>query len=248
MPNRCHTVLLAGVMMCAAVSARAEEGSLRVGFADTLAMPLGEIAQGRVKRGLLLDLYLAIGRQLDLRIVPVVLPRHLVEGAELRGEIDLSCNANPAWTREPQRFVWSPPLFELPDVLFGGRGAATLRHPDALPPGERIAVVRNFEYPVLQPRFVDGSLRRVDLPTQQAVLAAVAAGEVPYGVSNVLTLRWFRRDAAAKSIAPWQFELAANRFHCAIAQGSRVNRERVLAALAHLRREGMIEALLARYR
>ena len=102
-------------------------------------------------------------------------------------------------------------------------------------------------YPALNERFANGELKREDTVDQYRVMLKLSAARAPYGISNALTLDWYRRENPAHGLADWQLEIARHNCHCSMPRNAKFAPEKVLAALERLKNSGRITSILKRY-
>lgn len=110
---------------CCGASSGAEE--LRWGFGPADGMPYVEVEDHQLRGGFTHRLGTRVGQRLGLDLHFVETPNKRLEEFIQRGRIHLICNANPEWLAEPQRYHWSPPLYQEEDVLLLHHQAAQVR-------------------------------------------------------------------------------------------------------------------------
>ncbi|WP_372876363.1 substrate-binding periplasmic protein [Pseudomonas sp.] len=91
--------------------------ALRWGFSPADGMPYVEVRNHQLRSGFTHRLGSRVGQRLDLDVRFVETPNKRIEEFIQRGRIHLICNANPDWLAEPQRYHWSPRLYQEEDVL-----------------------------------------------------------------------------------------------------------------------------------
>lgn len=241
-----QTVIAA--MGMAASSWAAEPTVLRVSVSTAWNLPIAQVEDDRLRSGILMDLYQAIGQKTGLPIAPVVLPRKRIDGAVARGAIDLRCHIHPKWMDSPDNYAWSKPLFTLRDVLFAHEGTPALESIAHIPAGTPISTTLGYAYPKLDALFADGRLRRDDAVEEEKVLLKMTADRTPYGLVNSLALDWYRKKVPDHKLAPWVLEIDSQPIHCAAPKNAAVAPARTLAVIEELRKSGRIDAILRAYR
>jgi ABC-type amino acid transport substrate-binding protein len=91
--------------------------ALRWGFSPVDGMPYVEVRNHQLRGGFTHRLGSRVGQRLNLELQFVETPNRRIEDFIQRGRIHLICNANPQWVAEPQRYHWSPRLYQEEDVL-----------------------------------------------------------------------------------------------------------------------------------
>ena len=91
-------------------------GELRWGFSPADGMPYVDIVDHQLQGGFTRQLGSGAQRLgLSLRFVET--PNRRIDGFMASGHIHVICNSNPGWDSKPERYHWSPALFEEQDVL-----------------------------------------------------------------------------------------------------------------------------------
>lgn len=224
---------------------------LRLGFTRSWAMPWGEVVGEEVRAGIHRDIGEALARRLGLPLVLARVPQqreiapHSAEHA--RRHADLGCGMHPSWFPNAVHYQWSPPLFDIGDLLVGRRGQAAPVSVKALPNGTRVGTVRGYHYPMLQPLFDRGRLLRDDAPDQAAALRKLVRGHTAVAVVSPQSLAWFVRQHPDAQLAGWRLSVQAAQYHCAIPKGSPLPPEPVWQALEAMKRDGELARILERY-
>lgn len=112
-------------LACGGASSGAEE--LRWGFGPADGMPYVEVENHQLRGGFTHLLGTRVGQRLGLDLHFVETPNKRLEEFIQRGRIHLICNTNPEWLAEPQRYHWSPPLYQEEAVLLLHPQAAQIR-------------------------------------------------------------------------------------------------------------------------
>jgi len=247
--------LIALRMLCtlgtAAAAARPPDladTALRVSVNSNWALPYGQFQDGELVRGIEFDIAHAVARRLQRKVHFVTFPVRRLNQAVQSGEVDLRCHISPAWTDFPERYVWSPALFMLTDVLIGRAGLPAPDSLDSLPDQARVSTVLGYRYRELDAVFASGRLQRDDTVGTENVLRKLTAGRTPYGVTDRLVLDWYRRHTPGHGLADWQLENSQTAYRCGSPVNSRVPAAALMRALDQLKSSGELERILARYR
>lgn len=91
------------------------------GFGPADGMPYVQVEGRQLRGGLAHQIGLEVAKRLDVPVAFIETPNNRLEGYLQQGRLHLICNANPEWVAEPQRYHWSPPLYEEEDALLQHR-------------------------------------------------------------------------------------------------------------------------------
>jgi ABC-type amino acid transport substrate-binding protein len=91
--------------------------ALRWGFSPADGMPYVEVRNHQLLGGFTHRFGSRVGQRLSLELQFVETPNRRIEEFIQRGRIHLICNTNPEWVAEPQRYRWSPKLYQEEDVI-----------------------------------------------------------------------------------------------------------------------------------
>jgi ABC-type amino acid transport substrate-binding protein len=105
------------IVLLACLSAVSSAEELRWGFASTDGMPYVEVKDQQLRGGFTHQLGTQVGQRLGLELRFIDTPNKRLESFIQQGRIHLICNTNPEWVAEPQRYHWSPALYQEEDVL-----------------------------------------------------------------------------------------------------------------------------------
>lgn len=153
--------------------------TLTISFTDSNAEPYAIVTGGQLTGGVIKDIGDALGRELGVKIEYVRSnPVRLEE--ELRaGTIAMRPIWNPAWTRTPNDYLWSSPLFPETNLFaYAKARPLTIKSFEDLK-GKAIGTIQGYFYPTLQPYFDRKDMSRNDVQTLQQNLDKLkAAGEI----------------------------------------------------------------------
>ena len=222
--------------------------ALRYSAVSSWNMPYGRFNDEQLVGGIMYDLAIAIGQRTHIPVTFVVLPRKRVDGAALSGDIDLRCYMTPQWTDVPEQYVWSGPLFEIADVIFGTDVTADPRTIAAIPAGSVISTVIGYGYPALDLHFSNGHLKREDTVDQEKVNLKMTAGRTQYGVSETMALHWYQRITPKHRHSTWRLVISRHDFQCGIPKRGNIAASRILKAIESMKKSNQFEEILRKYR
>jgi polar amino acid transport system substrate-binding protein len=236
------------IVGCIFLQTPAAAEALRVAASTSWNLPYAKFENERLTGGIVFDLAQSVAKAIAMPLEFVALPRKRLDGAALAGDFDLRCYFNPQWTEIPDRFVWSPKLFELSDVIFGTESTPEPKDLASLTNGALISTVLGYGYPTLEPLFLSGKLKREDAVGQENVMLKMTALRTQYGVSDVLALNWYMRITPKHRLSTWRLGIARQDFQCAIPRTSKVSPAVIFKALDEIKRSGKIDEILKSYR
>lgn len=220
---------------------------LRVGHASSWSLPWGRMEGAKVVGGINHDIALAVAKRLGWKLSFVLMPQSKDDHADSDRETDLRCGIDPSWTRRPETYLWSAPLFDISDQLIGHQGVPALTRLTDLPGGALIGAVRGYRYPTLELRFSNGQLRREDAPDQGSMLSKLVRQRTTYAVVSPQVLAWYLRHNPQHGLAEWRVTVQQSAYYCAVPQTSKANAAQILDAVDSLQREGEIARIVANY-
>ncbi|MGQ7957008.1 substrate-binding periplasmic protein [Pseudomonas sp. SP16.1] len=233
-----------GVLLCGLLALPCGADNLRWGYGPADAMPYVGMTQGKVDRGLVHRLGLELALRLDLPIEFVETPNNRLEAYLQQGRLHLICNSNPDWLGEPQRYHWSPPLYEEEDALLQHRDRPPLTDLQSLH-GKVLGTSLGYVYsaPLMAAfaarqilrqdvRDLDTSLQMLDKQRLDAVIDM--RRNLVYKLAQYPQLRL--------RFSPWVVE--RYRVHCVYGPHLPVAAEQLDAILLQLRDDGSIAAWL----
>lgn len=221
----------------------AEPPPLRVVAPTNQSMPiLGMEGQVPVD-GLLKDLGELLAQRLGTGAEFVPLPSKRAGPAVASGAADLLCYVKPEWLDGP--LLWTSPFLAGAGVIAAGPQMPPLARLQDLQ-GERLGTVLGYRYPVIERAFAQPMLRE-DVPDAYTNLRRLALGRLRYAVTERATLAYFVRVNPGSQLRE-VLVVEDYLLGCAL----RPDRPDLLPALnkaiAHIRADGSLEALQARYR
>ncbi|MBK5415347.1 substrate-binding periplasmic protein [Pseudomonas sp. TH31] len=239
--------LALGALLFFCLNVAAADTPVRFVMADSWAMPMVQLEQGRPTQGILYDILLSLATQVGVPAEFHVLPRARVQNAMEHGEVDVRCYAAQSWLpNQSGDYIWSIPLFLQRDLLVSRKGPPSSVLPADLQ-HEAIGTVLGYIYPTLQPLFDAGQLQREDARNQEQVLDKLLSGRYRYAVSNQWTLDWFNQrllpDQQLQAVAVLQEQKVG----CYVRNDPNVPVQRILRTLLRMKMSGEIDDIIGLY-
>ncbi len=231
----------AGLMLCwltMAAGCLAADGlpQLRISVPDD-GYPPYVIRQDDQLHGILIDpMYTAAQRagiELEFVYLPELRSLHMLESGQIDGRME-----SPYWTDQPDNYQWSDLVVWLEDVLvYRNDQPFDLEQEDGLLGGEIITHL-GYAYPALQPAFANGSLIRLDKPTEQDMLNTLLISQAESARALIIgrdVAQWYVAKQPQLQALPLTFSKRV--YGCAPMGFQFARNERVKALLQRLNKE-----------
>ncbi|MDN3576369.1 transporter substrate-binding domain-containing protein [Chitinimonas viridis] len=233
----------------AALPARAE---LRTVLCECDSPPLVEFAPGSYKPtgGLIKDMSELIARQMGVKASYVVLSRKRIDLALTRGEVDLLCFANPAWTSLADKLHWTEEIVpQVERVMMDKTRAARTNNVNDLK-GMRIGLIHGFHYPAIDPLILTGDIKPVYEKDHESNFKLLERDAVDGLISADLQIAHYLRNppASGRPFGMSNYVVSSTPTHCAVPKASPIKVERVMQAVQQLKAQGAFDKLLNQYR
>lgn len=239
-----RTLVIALAALCA-TAGRAAEGELVFVVTAANAMPIGEIENNVLVRGILKDLGEELAAVLQRKPRFTIRPRNRIISALVLGEADVRCYARPEW--DDADVHWSKPLIPSGDIVVTRRHAKLPSGSEALA-GARVGTVTGYRYGALESA-LGANFLRDDAPSEQANLRKLAAGRFEYAVANKLTFQYFLKTSPeGRSLSPDYLPLVMFEAQCALSRKSTVTPEQFDRAVDKLLGDRKVDQILGKYR
>ncbi|XXJ18324.1 substrate-binding periplasmic protein [Desulfovibrio caledoniensis] len=203
-------------------------------------------------KGVIVDVLGEIAAPLGLNLKVRVLPERRGRDMLDHGEVDIAFLARE-WIEDTDRFLWTSPLMLNEDVLLF-RAGSTLRYVSpASIKGLRVAAMEDFVYPVLEPFFREGAIKRIDCGSPYQMLEMLDRGRVDAALVNRSETLWLFRNHP--ELRPERFRMDETPFDSAWYRFM-LPRERgweeyiplFNKRIAAMKRDGSLKTILDRYR
>jgi len=110
-----------------------------------------------------------------------------------RGDIDAYSKAKE-WVKNPKAYLWTDPVVDSTDVLiFPKDRPINFETPDDLK-GKQIGAIPGYRYPLLEPYFADGRIKRDDVKKDSLMLGKLLRGRDDAAIINKLVAFWVIRQ------------------------------------------------------
>lgn len=199
--------------------------------------------------GIMWDVVSVVAQRLGYSVIAEQVPRKRVDQMLLEGYIDGTPRARE-WADDPEQFLFTDPVVDIEEVFFvPAESGFSYTNPDDLI-SKTIVTHLGYRYPMLEPYFEDGRIRRFDVSRDKDMFTFVLHGDrFDAAVADRLVGKWILRNEGlrqhfritSKGISNYGFRLMLRRDWQSFA--NRFNDE-----LAKMKKNGELDAILANYR
>ncbi|WP_340597431.1 substrate-binding periplasmic protein [Bdellovibrio sp. GT3] len=216
---------------------------LRVAIPAGLAPPLLMEKNGKME-GLIVDYTNAIAEKLGRKASYSVVTRYRLDGYLLSGKVDLLCYTSKIWDANRDFLEFSKTLFVKREIIVG---------PAPLPKklngfeGQTIGTILQYVYPLLDPYFESGKMKREDNVSEEANLKKLLNGRIQYLVTDQIFLDYFRMLHPNISKNREAFSLQEYPILCSIGRQSSVKKKDLDKAVVELKASGKMKSFFDKY-
>jgi polar amino acid transport system substrate-binding protein len=188
-------LFLVAVSVCLTPAAHAtpENREIIVGFNNVSWPPyLVEETNGKI-HGIMMDVMKAIASKHGFSVKITPLPEKRAIRGMAQGDIDAYSKAKE-WVQNPNAYLWTDPVVDSTDVLiFPKDRPVHFETPDDLD-GKKIGAILGYRYPLLEPYFADGRIKRDDVKKDSLMLAKLLRGRDDAAIINKFVAYWVIRQ------------------------------------------------------
>jgi len=207
------------------------------------------IVQQNQPSGIMWDVVSVVAQRLGYEVIAEQIPRKRVDKMLLDGYIDGTSRARE-WADDPEQFLFTDPVVDIEEVFFApAESGFSYQSPDDLV-SKTIVTHLGYRYPLLEPYFEEGRIRRFDVSRDKDMFTFVLHGErFDAAIADRLVGKWILRneglrkhfEITSKGISNYGFRLMLRKDWHSFA--NRFNEE-----LAKMKKNGELDAILANYR
>jgi len=199
--------------------------------------------------GIMWDVVSLITERLGYRVVAEKIPRKRVDQMLIDGYIDGTTRARE-WTDNPEDFVFTDPVVNIEEVLFIPRESdLTFEVPEDLF-ARTLVTHLGYHYPVLEPHFESGQIKRFDVSRDRDMFRYVLHGEdLDAAVADQLVGKWILlNEGLQKEFRTTSTKLSEYGFRVMLRKDWAPFAESFNRELKKLRDNGTLEEILSNYR
>ncbi|MBH9405003.1 transporter substrate-binding domain-containing protein [Pseudomonas aeruginosa] len=219
-------------------------GELRGGFSPADGMPYVDIVDHQLQGGFTRQLGERVAQRLGLSLRFVETPNRRIDGFMASGHIHVICNSNPGWDSKPERYHWSPALFEEQDVLLQRDDRPAIRDFAELR-GKTLGTSLGYVYADnLMQAFAAGEIRREDTRDLASRVQMLKRSRLDAAVDMRRPLLYLTRQHPELGLRVSPLVLQSYRMHCIYGGQLPVPVESMDRVLDEMVRDGSIGRLL----
>ena len=219
-------------------------GELRWGFSPADGMPYVDIVDHQLQGGFTRQLGERVAQRLGLSLRFVETPNRRIDGFMASGHIHVICNSNPEWDSKPERYHWSPALFEEQDVLLQRDDRPAIRDFAELR-GKTLGTSLGYVYANnLMQAFAAGEIRREDTRDLASRVQMLKRSRLDAAVDMRRPLLYLTRQHPELGLRVSPLVLQSYRMHCIYGGQLPVPVESMDRVLDEMVRDGSIGRLL----
>ena len=200
--------------------------------------------------GIMIDVMKEIAQKHGFSVKIAPLPEKRAIRGIAGGEIDAYSKAKE-WVDDPNAYLWTDPVLDSTDVLiFPKDRPVKFATPEDLN-GKKIGAILGYRYPLLEPYFADGRIKRDDVKKDSLMLRKLLKGRDDAAIINKLVAFWvIRQNPELKGQFAFS-EKAVGKAGCRFMFSSKgdwqpfiqlFNRE-----LADMKADGRLDAIVRKY-
>ncbi len=215
---------------------------------ESNSLPLALVEKGIVKEGILKEVAEAISKDLNKKLVFVVLPRGRVIQFLEEGSADGLCYIRPEWfKKDKDKLNWTDVLFINREIIVQRAGGKEIESFKELV-GQPVGTVLNYSYEKLE-SLVGESIKRSNAPNMISNLLKLENERTQYAITDEFSFRYFLNQKSERLKIYHQLGLVVEELEirCALSKKSKVTLDEVNSAIAKLKKKGVIEEVLKKY-
>ena len=217
---------------------------LRWGFSPADGMPYVDIVDHQLQGGFTRQLGERVAQRLGLSLRFVETPNRRIDGFMASGHIHVICNSNPEWDSKPERYHWSPALFEEQDVLLQRDDRPAIRDFAELR-GKTLGTSLGYVYADdLMQAFAAGEIRREVTRDLASRVQMLKRSRLDAAVDMRRPLLYLTRQHPELGLSVSPLVLQSYRMHCIYGGQLPVPVESMDRVLDEMVRDGSIGRLL----
>ncbi|WP_298446849.1 transporter substrate-binding domain-containing protein [uncultured Marinobacter sp.] len=198
--------------------------------------------------GIMWDVVSLITERLGYELVAKKIPRKRVDQMLLDSYIDGTSRAIE-WTQNPEDFLFTEPVVDVQEVFFAPKSTGETYHSPEDLFSKTVVTHLGYIYPVLEPHFESGAIKRFDVPKEIDMFKFLLHGDrFDVAVMDLLVGKWMLKNEGLQDQIVSSGSISSYGFRIMLRKESRQFAEKFNAELARIRKSGELAAILANYR
>jgi polar amino acid transport system substrate-binding protein len=222
---------------------------LKISYSRSSNEPYVLIDKRQLTGGVLKELMDALSKQSGLSMEYVLTAKRNQNKAMEEGTIDGICLINPSDEGSSDDYLWSVPLYTEEDVLIVRRdNANNLQTLESLF-GHKIGAIEAHHHPKLDPYFKNKSIERIDNKKLENNINQLRFGVVDAVVDTKLSVGHCinKKNVEDKFVVSNKI-IDQQDLHCMFRKDMDVPIEKINSALTTLKKKGVIDRIISKYR
>lgn len=199
--------------------------------------------------GVIWDIANELADELNAQAVFVNIPRKRQEKYLSDGDIDVLLISNPKWLGSKGGLVWSEALFEESNVVVTlADPLLTIKSKQDLH-GLDIGTIRGYKYQLIESDVAENLITRFDVRELEANFGKLSLARIDALIDSSILVNYQlsqKKDSHRFKIAP--LVISKHQIYAAISPLSSVDPKRIVEALKELKDQGVIEAIMQKYK
>jgi polar amino acid transport system substrate-binding protein len=199
--------------------------------------------------GIIWDIAHELTDELNVRAEFVNIPRKRQATFLEKGEADIILISNPEWLSNKDSVRWSEELFKDRDILVTlADSPLTINFKQDLF-GLIIGTIRGYKYPLIDNNFDQQQMIRLDVRELHSNFEKLLLKRVDTFIDSSILINYqLSKRADMDMFRVETLEISNHQIHAAMSAKSSVSHQRILPALKKLKKDGVIDAILHKYK
>ena len=199
--------------------------------------------------GVIWDIAHKLADELNVQVSFVNIPRMRQENNLENGVTDIILISNPNWLSNKNKFIFSKALFKEKDILVTLiDNPLTINTKEDLY-GLDIGTIRGYKYPLIDEDIAQNHISRQDVRELDSNLQKLLLSRIDAYIDSSILVEYKlskREDASKFRVEP--LVISTHQIYAAISKKSSVPPRKIIAALEKLKKNGVIDAILHKYK
>ncbi len=222
---------------------------LKISFSRSASEPYVFIDKRELTGGVLKELMDALSQQSGIEMQYVLVSKRNQEKQMQSGTIDGSCLINPNDLLNPKDHLWSTPIYEEEDVLIVRKEDAQRLNSLSSLYGHKVGTIQSHAYPALSPYFEDKKIERIENKKLSNNINQLRFGVIDAVIDTKLAVgHCIQKKNVEENLIISHRSIDRQELYCAFRKDMKVSLKKINAALLALKKKGVIEKILYKYR
>lgn len=199
--------------------------------------------------GIIWDIGHELAKALNAEASFIKIPRKRQFGYLETGKTHVLLISNPAWLNSNKNIQWSAPLFIEEDIIVThANNPLTINSKQNLY-GLRLGAIRGYKYPLIDGDIEKKLILRDDVRTLNSNFEKLLVSRIDVFIDSSILINYRlakRKDAKQFRVAP--LSITPHNIQAAISPKSTIKPKDIISALAKLKNDGVIDAILHKYK